>query len=427
MWGAIVLLSPRSGSLPEDTGARLADFTELLATALANAESRAALSQLADEQAALRRVATLVAREASPVELLASIAEEVARVLDVEAVGILRFEPDGTATLVAQSDTPWDPPPLGTRFRLEGENVVTAVFRTREAARLDDWATATGPVSDMARVLGIRSGVATPIVVEGRLWGTLIAVTSQSEPIPRETDSRIGEFTELVATAIANAGARDELAASEARARDLAGEQAALRRVATLVAKGVSSDELFAAVTREAADVLDVPVVALQRYEAGRMFTMVAIAGETSFTVGSRWPVEDEGLAGMILATGRPARQAGLHDDGGTAGRRLEREPVYVRGRRPDRRPRLHLGVHDRWRPPGETDARGHRGASRPIYRAGRNRNRRQPGPRPPRAARLRAVGPAAGGHDGRPRAGVRTALLPPSLERLHLSWTCPA
>ena len=307
VWGAIVLLSPRRASLPEDTGARLADFTDLVATALANAESRAALSQLADQQAALRRVATLIAREASPVELLATVAEEVARVLDVEAIGMLRFEPDGTATLVAQSDTPWDPPPLGTRFTLEGENVVTAVFRTREAARLDDWATATGPVAEMASVLGIRSSVATPIVVEGRLWGTLIAVTSQSEPLPRETDSRIGKFTELVATAIANAGARDELAASEARARDLAGEQAALRRVATLVAKGVSSDELFAAVTREAADVLDVPVVALQRYEAGRMFTMVAIAGETRFTIGSRWPVADEGLSGMILATGRPA------------------------------------------------------------------------------------------------------------------------
>src|SRR5262249_60005229 len=97
------VLSRRSSSLREDTGARLADFTELVATALANAESRGALSQLADEQAALRRVATLVAREASPVELLVTVAEEVARVLDVEAIGILRFEPDGTATLVAQS------------------------------------------------------------------------------------------------------------------------------------------------------------------------------------------------------------------------------------------------------------------------------------------------------------------------------------
>src|SRR4051812_891003 len=477
VWGAIVLLSPRRASFPEDTGARLADFTDLVATALANAESRAALSRLADEQAALRRVATLVAREASPVELLAAVADEVARVVDVEAIGMLRFEPDGTATLVAQSDTPWDPPPLGTRFTLEGENVVSAVFRTREAARLDDWAKATGPVAAMARVLGIRSSVATPIVVEGQLWGTLIAVTSQSEPLPRETESRIEEFTELVATAIANAGARDELsrlveeqaalrrvatlvaegaaptevfdaviaevgqllgaaqtglaryeneheisvlairgqspeilrtdvrlpldgdsvnarilrtgrsarlnfaeggsgsiaevlrrdnvnatvgapivvdgalwgmigaswrgndqppanaekrvekftqlvataiantesraelAASEARARALAGEQAALRRVATLVAKGASSDELFAAVAREVAGVIDVPLVALQRYEPDRTFTMVGIAGETTFTVGSRWPVEDEGVAGMILATGRPARK----------------------------------------------------------------------------------------------------------------------
>ena len=126
---------------------------------------------------------------------------------------------------------------------------------------------------------------------------------------PANAEKRVEKFTELVATAIANTESRAELAASEARARALAGEQAALRRVAILVAKGASSDELFAAVTREAADVLDVPVVALQRYEPDRMFTMVAIAGETTFTVGSRWPVEDEGLAGMILATGRPARR----------------------------------------------------------------------------------------------------------------------
>src|SRR4051812_27207986 len=143
VWGAIVLLSPRSASLPEDTGARLADFTDLVATALANAESRAALSKLADEQAALRRVATLVAREASPVELLETVAAEVARVVDVEAVGLLRSDPDGRPPLVAQSAPPGAPPPLGTRLTLEGENVVTAVFRTGEAARLDDWTKAT--------------------------------------------------------------------------------------------------------------------------------------------------------------------------------------------------------------------------------------------------------------------------------------------
>jgi PAS domain S-box-containing protein len=302
VWGAIVLLSPRRASLPEDTGARLADFTELVATALANAESRAALSQLADEQAALRRVATLVAREASPDELLATVAEEVARVLDVEAVGMLRFEPDETATLVAQSDTPWDPPPLGTRFTLEGENVVTAVFRTREAARLDDWAKATGPVAAMAHVLGIRSSVAAPIVVGGRLWGTLIAVTSQSEPLPRETDSRIGDFTELVATAIANAGVRDELST-------LAEEQAALRRVATLVAKGATPNQVFDAVRVEVEQMFGIPNTIIMRFDADDRATLLATPGEYLGPIGTRWRLKgDDSEVARVYRTGRAAR-----------------------------------------------------------------------------------------------------------------------
>ena len=302
VWGAIVLLSPRRASLPEDTGARLADFTDLVATALANAESRAALSQLADEQAALRRVATLVAREASPVELLVTVAEEVARVLGVESVGILRFEPDATATLVAQSDTPWDPPPLGTRFTLEGENVVTAVFRTREAARLDDWTTATGPVAEMARVLGIRSSVATPIPVEGRLWGTLIAVTSQSEPIPRETDSRIGEFTELVATAIANAGARDELSG-------LMEEQAALRRVATLVANGATPNQVFAAVRAEVEQMFGIPNTIIMRFDTDDTATLLATPAGYLGPIGTRWHLKgDDSAVARVYRTGRASR-----------------------------------------------------------------------------------------------------------------------
>ena len=189
--------------------------------------------RIAGEQAALRRVATLAARESSPVEVLGAVAEEAARVLEAEAVGLLRFEPDGTATLVAQSRTPWDPPPLGSRFTLEGENVVVSVHRTGQAARMDDWGRATGSVAAMAHVLGVRSSVATPIVVEGRLWGTMIAATSQSKPLPAETESRIGAFTELVVTAISNAESREALT-------QLADEQAALRRVATLVAQGAS-------------------------------------------------------------------------------------------------------------------------------------------------------------------------------------------
>src|SRR3954452_4619289 len=323
VWGAIVLLSPRRASLPEDTEARLADFTELVGTALANAESRAALSQLAEEQAALRRVATLVAREASPVELLAAVTDEVARVLDVEAGGMLRFEPDETATLVAQSDSPWDPPPLGTRLALEGENVVTAVFRTREAARLDDWAKATGPVAATASVLGIRSSVATPIVVEGRLWSTLIAVTSQSEPLPRETDSRIGQFTELVATAIANAGARDEVSR-------LVEEQAALRRVATLVAEGAAPTEVFDAVIAEVGQLLGAAQIGLARYENEHEISVLAIRGQSPEILRTdvRLPLDGDSVNARILRTGRSARLDFAEEGTGSIAEVLRRDDV---------------------------------------------------------------------------------------------------
>jgi len=97
------------------------------------AKARDALALLVAEQAALRRVATLVARESSPREIFGAVADKACRVLRCEAVGLLRIEPDETATLVAQSDTPWNPPPLGTRFPLDGENVIAAVGGTNGA------------------------------------------------------------------------------------------------------------------------------------------------------------------------------------------------------------------------------------------------------------------------------------------------------
>ena len=231
LWGAITIASLDS-AFAAGTDRRLADFSALFATAIANTQSREALAALAAEQAALRRVATLAAREVTPVEVLVTITEEAARALRTDAVGMLRFEQDGAATLVAQSDTPWDPPPLGTRLALDGENVLAWVRRTGQAARMDDWAHATGAVAALADVLGVTSAVATPITVEGRLWGAMVAVTNESEPLAADIEARIGEFTELVATAIANAQSREALA-------ELAEEQAALRRVAMLVAHDV--------------------------------------------------------------------------------------------------------------------------------------------------------------------------------------------
>jgi len=269
-------------------------------------------TRLTEEQAALRRVATLVARQASRAQIFGAVTEEAARVLGTEAVGMLRFEPDGTATLVAQSSTPWDPPPLGTRLGLGGDNVVARVFRTGQAARLDDWAKATGPVAAMAQRLGVHSSVATPIVVEGRLWGTMLAATSQTEALPAATDSRLGEFTELVATAISNAEARGQLAG-------LAQEQAALRRVATRVAVGLPPGELFGAVTAEVGRLLEADLAGMIQYVSDDTIIPLATwAAEGEHPqVRGPWSLEGDRIATRILTTRRPAREEDWAADGG--------------------------------------------------------------------------------------------------------------
>jgi signal transduction histidine kinase len=150
------------------------------------------------------------------------------------------------------------------------------------------------------RQAGVGSGAASPILVEGRIWGAM--AVGLPDRLPDDTEARLADFTELVSTAIANSEARDGL-------RRLLDEQAALRRVAILVAEGASASHVFSAVAREVAGVIRMPVVGVHRYETDGTFTMVGIAGDTTLTVGSRWPVEDEGLAGMIRASGRPARK----------------------------------------------------------------------------------------------------------------------
>jgi signal transduction histidine kinase len=100
---------------------------------------------------------------------------------------------------------------------LERENLAARVRRTGRSARIGDYAKATGAIGAQARSLGVRSGVGSPIIVEGRLWGAMVAVSHQPEPLPPDTEGRIGEFTEVAATAISNIEARSELTASRAR------------------------------------------------------------------------------------------------------------------------------------------------------------------------------------------------------------------
>jgi signal transduction histidine kinase len=215
LWGVMAAGSTVEQLLPADTEARLASFTELVATGISNAESRASLARLAEEQAALRRVATLVARGSAPEEVFAAVAEEVRRLLSADSAGIGRFEPDGTAVVIVASAG--NRFPVGSRWPLGGNTITTIVFETGRPARFDSYADVTGALADDAREAGLRSAVATPITAEGRLWGVIGVGSSLEQPLPADTEARLASFTELVATAIANAESRAALAASRAR------------------------------------------------------------------------------------------------------------------------------------------------------------------------------------------------------------------
>ncbi len=264
--------------------------------------SEQARGVLADEQAALRRVATLVAHQPSPAEVFAAVTEEVGRLLRLDIAQLLVYEGDGTATVVGAWGLRGAPVPVGTRVALEGDDVATRAFRTRRTARIDDYTGAQGATAGQVRALGLRAAVGTPILVEGRVWGVMTAGSLRAEPLPAGTELRIGAFTELVATAIANAEARTEIGR-------LAEEQGALRRVATLVARGTQPGEVFAAVAEEIKRVLDMDVTCVVRYEADATATVVATWGDDSlWPVGSNWPLAGESVLGQVFRTRRPAR-----------------------------------------------------------------------------------------------------------------------
>jgi len=180
--------------------------------------SRDELRVLAEEQAALRRVATRAARGAAPEELFAAVAEEAGRLLPVDWAGIGRYESDGAMTTVAS----WSRaggffPPVGSRWRLGGQNISTIVFETGRSARVDSFADASGEIGLTARDSGYGAAVGTPILVEGRLWGFVAAISGEEESLLGDTEERLARFTELLGTAIANAESRAELAASRTR------------------------------------------------------------------------------------------------------------------------------------------------------------------------------------------------------------------
>jgi GAF domain-containing protein len=302
LWGTMLVLSPRREPLPGDTEARLTDFTELVATAIANAESRVAVARLADEQAALRRVATLVAEDVPAGELFDAVTREVGTLLGGDFAGMARFEDDAVVTVGVWA-AEGEHPPVPEQWPMVPGDPATTVAETGGPARWDDWADIPGPIAEYIRGLGIRSTVGTPIMVAGRLWGALALHSKQDAPLAPDTESRMGQFTDLVGTAVANAEARDE-------AGRLAEEQAALRRVATLVAQQPSPGEVFTAVTEAVGLLLDADIAVLHVFPGDGTATTIASwsAEGTMLPIESRFPLDGDNLAARIFESGAPAR-----------------------------------------------------------------------------------------------------------------------
>jgi signal transduction histidine kinase len=289
------------------------------------------------ELGALHRVATLAAEGVAPADLFAVVAEEVSRVVDVPRVSVARYEPDGTATDCASFPPAGPRTSVGRSWSLAGTNALGLVRRTCAPARVDDYSALDGEIAASVRSIGIRSTVGVPIVVAGRLWGAMMVSTRESDSLPQDTAARLAKFTELLATAIANAESREAL-------RRIADEQAALRRVATLVARGVDPSEVFSAVAHELAGVLGVQNAAVWRYEPDGAATLLSARddpGAKKMPVGKRFTLEGDNIAAMVLHTGGTARMDTHDDAAGSAAAEIRElglrggvgAPIVVAGR----------------------------------------------------------------------------------------------
>jgi signal transduction histidine kinase len=184
----------------------------------ADGDTLSRLEALLEEQAALRRVATLVARDTEPGRLFDCVCQELGRLLGVRSTDIVRYEEDGTATIVGAWAASGAPSfPVGTSVPVEGESVGAKLYRSGRPERVDDYARVGGELAARLREWGIRSVVGAPVNVAGRLWGGIMAVSERPFSFPEDTERRIADFAELVTAAVANVDAREQLAASRAR------------------------------------------------------------------------------------------------------------------------------------------------------------------------------------------------------------------
>jgi signal transduction histidine kinase len=296
-WGALCA-RPQEHSQP-DAQACVEDFAELVAVAVADGSARVKLQRLVGEQAAMRHVATLVAEGSSPSDLFAAVARAVAEAIDVDAISVERIDPDRSTTVIASLGAAKFA--IGSRWPLDDSGLHAPVIASGRPARVDDVSVLSGPVGIALGDSAIRSLVAAPILVDGAVWGLIWVGGKRPEPLSAATETRLRDFAELAAVAVANADSRHRL-------RRLADSEASLRRVATLAAGGATPEQVFAAVADEASRILDGSNVAIVRFDAGDSFQVVAAHNDPVFEVGSTWPVEESSLAADVRSARAPIR-----------------------------------------------------------------------------------------------------------------------
>ena len=211
-----------SADLPAEARRRVERMVPSLEALMAATRDRQEITgevtALAKQQAALRAVATLVARGAEPSEVYPVAVNELARGLGVEHVTLVGYDDDGHCVVLATCDSrDRAGMTVGERFPLDGQSLSSQIAGSGVPARIDDYSTAEGPIAERMRGLQVCSGVGAPVLVDGEVRGGLMVGSIVAQPLSPDTEHQVGDFADLIATAIYNAENRAALKASRAR------------------------------------------------------------------------------------------------------------------------------------------------------------------------------------------------------------------
>ena len=300
VWGVSLLGSAHDEPLADDIEEGITAFTQLVSTALANAQANDELRERAREQSELLEVAEIAAAGADEPRVYAAIVQAASAALEGLPTMLIRFVDDGAAEVLAPLGENADISPVGRRIHVDDTSVTAQVQRTGRPARIDDYREPPG--KEGALRVGLRGSVGVPMTVGGRPWGVLAASSSHG-PLPSTTEHRLSLFAGTGAAAIAGAQARGELL-------DLAKNQAALRRVAELAAGDAPVHEVLHVIAQEASDLAEVEFGMVLRFDdsdGGNQ--IVALAGAPDgFVEGMRTSGSGDSAVQRVWRTGHPAR-----------------------------------------------------------------------------------------------------------------------